>query len=113
MLSQEGMGIIEAAVEQERRESAYRVQPLNTSVVYKNGKFCDSNYSVMAGLEPIEVMQAALTPEEFVGFLKGNVIKYSMRARHKQGKSAKKDIAKAKRYAEWLVKLDLKMPIKP
>ncbi len=108
MLSQEGMEIIEAAVEQERRESAYRVQPLNANNVYKNGKFCGS---AMTDLGTIEVIQAALTPEEFVGFLKGNFIKYSIRAGRKQGKSAKKDAAKAKRCAEWLVKLDFKMPI--
>jgi hypothetical protein len=31
------------------------------------------------------VMEAVLTPEEFRGFLKGNIIKYSMRAGRKDG----------------------------
>lgn len=30
-------------------------------------------------MQPWEVMQSLLTPEEFRGFLKGNVIKYAMR----------------------------------
>ena len=35
-------------------------------------------------MQPWDVMQAVLTPEEFRGFLKGNVIKYAMR----QGKKS-------------------------
>lgn len=30
-------------------------------------------------VQPWEVMAAILTPEEFIGYLKGNIIKYSMR----------------------------------
>ena len=48
------------------------------------------------GMQPWAVMQAVLTPEEFRGFLKGNVIKYAMR----QGKKADSDDSgKAKHYA--------------
>lgn len=36
-------------------------------------------------IQPWAVMEAVLTPEEFRGFLKGNIIKYSMRAGRKQG----------------------------
>ena len=65
-------------------------------------KFYDDHYAAMAGLEPIELMQLVLSREEFTGFLKGNIIKYTMRAGHKQGEAAEKDIAKAKRYTQWL-----------
>lgn len=65
-------------------------------------KFYDAHYAAMAGLEPIELMQLVMSREEFTGFLKGNIIKYTMRAGHKQGEAAEKDIAKAKRYAQWL-----------
>ena len=34
-------------------------------------------------MQPWSVMEAVLTPEEFVGFLKGNIIKYAMRQGHK------------------------------
>jgi hypothetical protein len=48
------------------------------------------------GMQPWAVMEAVLTPEEFRGFLKGNVIKYAMR----QGKKADSDDTnKAKHYA--------------
>ncbi len=73
----------------------------------------DEHYASMVGLEPIELMQLVLSPAEFIGFLKGNIIKYTLRAGKKQGEAAEKDVAKAKRYIEWLMKLGYKMPINP
>ena len=46
-------------------------------------------------IQPWAVMEAVLTPEEFRGFLKGNIIKYSMRAGRKEGSN---DAAKAIHY---------------
>lgn len=69
-----------------------------------NTKYYDEHYASMVGLEPIELMQLVLSPAEVIGFLKGNIIKYSMRAGKKQGEAAEKDVAKAKRYTEWLRK---------
>ncbi len=37
----------------------------------------------LRGVECIDVIRAMLTPEEYRGFLKGNVIKYDFRAGHK------------------------------
>jgi hypothetical protein len=76
-------------------------------------KHYDEHYASMVGLEPIELMQLVLSYDEFIGFLKGNIIKYTLRAGKKQGEAAEKDVAKAKRYTEWLVKLGYKMPINP
>jgi len=46
-------------------------------------------------IQPWAVMESVLTPEEFRGFLKGSIIKYSLR----QGKKAGSDDAgKAKHY---------------
>lgn len=53
-----------------------------------------SHYKDMA-VQPWDVMQDVLTHEEFVGFLKGNVIKYSMRQGKKEGTD---DGAKAMHY---------------
>jgi hypothetical protein len=47
--------------------------------------------------EAIKVIQHTLTPEEFRGFIKGNVLKYTMRAGKKAGTPGVKDMAKA----EW------------
>lgn len=53
-------------------------------------------------VEPIELMQSILTPEEFKGFLKGNAIKYAFRAGRKEGESAEKDKTKFYVYSQWL-----------
>lgn len=37
------------------------------------------------GIECIDAIKAALTPEEFAGYCKGNLMKYSWRERHKGG----------------------------
>lgn len=52
-------------------------------------------------IQPIEVMQSVLTHEEFLGFLKGNILKYSARAGTKNGESSEKDLNKAKQYSLW------------
>lgn len=53
-------------------------------------------------VEPIELMQSLLTPEEFSGFLKGNLIKYAFRAGRKAGETAEKDRTKFLVYSQWL-----------
>lgn len=54
-------------------------------------------------MQPWDVMQAVLTPEEFRGFLKGNVIKYAMRQGKKDGTD---DAGKAQHYAQKLAEID-------
>jgi len=51
------------------------------------------------GIETIDFIRAKLTPEEFRGFCKGNVIKYLSRAEHKGGDE---DYKKAAVYLGWL-----------
>lgn len=53
-----------------------------------------------AEIEPIEIMQMYLSPEEFRGFLLGNVIKYTLRAKFKGLPLV--DLEKARQYAAWL-----------
>ena len=53
-----------------------------------------NHYKEMA-IQPWAVMEAVLTHEEFVGYLKGNVIKYAMRAGRKDGSD---DAGKAHHY---------------
>ena len=57
-----------------------------------------SHYKDMP-MQPWDVMQAVLTPEEFRGYLKGCVIKYAMRAGRKDGSD---DAGKAQHYAQKL-----------
>lgn len=56
----------------------------------------------MGAVQPIELMLNALTREEFIGFLKGNMIKYAFRAGRKAGEAEGKDRNKYLTYAEWL-----------
>lgn len=51
-------------------------------------------------IEVIDMIRASLTPEEFDGFCKGNILKYTMRERYKGGTQ---DLEKAKKYMEWLI----------
>ena len=50
-------------------------------------------------VQPLDVMEAVLSHDEFVGFLKGNIIKYSLRAGRKDGSD---DAGKAKHYLQKL-----------
>lgn len=50
------------------------------------------------GVQPWAVMESVLTREEFIGFLKGNIIKYSMR----NGKKGEFDAGKCHHYRQKL-----------
>lgn len=65
----------------------------------KEAENYDKHYANTAH-QPIEVMQANMTRDEFVGFLKGNIIKYVCRLGKKDEPA--KEAAKIRRYAEWL-----------
>lgn len=56
----------------------------------------------MGAVQPIELMLNVLSNEEFIGFLKGNMIKYAFRAGRKAGESAEKDRNKFLVYSQWL-----------
>lgn len=56
-----------------------------------------SHYKDMA-VQPWAVMESVLTTEEFIGFLKGNIIKYAMR----QGRKDSDDAGKLKHYQQKL-----------
>lgn len=51
------------------------------------------------GVECIQAIRAALTPDEYRGYLKGNCIKYVWRERHKNGLQ---DVEKLGWYAQEL-----------
>ena len=62
------------------------------------------DYYKSNGLSPMDAFEKGLlSKEEFIGFIKGNVIKYSVRAGKKD--DAVKDIDKAIDYLEWLKKV--------
>ena len=65
----------------------------------KSSKFYDAHYVSLH--QPVETMQANMSPEAFQGFLRGNIIKYACRMGKKD--AAEKEAQKICRYAEWLL----------
>ena len=56
------------------------------------------------GLETIELIQQSMSEEEFKGYLKGNILKYVSRYRHKHPVEPKKDLLKAEWYLQRLLR---------
>lgn len=54
-------------------------------------------------IQPIELMQDVMTPEQLKGFLRGNIMKYALRLGHKDDEV--KEAEKIKAYASMLVDL--------
>ncbi len=58
-----------------------------------------SHYCI-GGMETIDYIESRLTPQEYKGFLKGNILKYMSRANFKE--SEKQDLQKAHEYSTML-----------
>lgn len=65
----------------------------------KNDATSPDHYK-QGGLEVIDIWRAKLSTEELVGFFKGNVLKYVMRAEQKNGLE---DYRKAAVYLNWII----------
>lgn len=59
------------------------------------------HYDTFPGQQSIDIIQAAMTPEEFAGFLKGNFLKYRLRAGEKD--ALQQDIDKSNWYRNKLI----------
>ena len=68
--------------------------------VKSDGTAVTQKHYQIAAIEPIEIMQMYLTPEQFQGYLRGNALKYLLRVGHKD--ESKKEIDKAFQYIKWL-----------
>lgn len=77
------------------------IPPSDTPDVPQGHPRKSSHYQLTL-LQPLEIMQRTMTKEEFIGFLKGNIIKYSIRGGHKEGESPEKDSTKVNTYHRWL-----------
>ena len=58
------------------------------------------NHYTHGSIECIDAIEAALGPEGFMAFLRGNIIKYNWRCKHKHGLE---DIEKARWYVNKLI----------
>jgi hypothetical protein len=71
----------------------------------------EQGYYEKSAMQPLEVMQAIMTEEQFKGFLLGNCIKYCMRKNYKGQHDS--DEYKARQYAYWLELADMGQTINP
>lgn len=91
--------------------SAINIQFKKDEIEYKEeteesfSELIASHYKTLA-IEPLEVMRGMMTKIEYKGFLKGNIIKYSIRQGNKKGESAEKDAAKCREYIRLLSELE-------
>ena len=66
-----------------------------------SGPTSPKHYELFDGLkETLDLIEDRLSPEAYAGHLEGNVIKYLMRHKHKNGLE---DLKKAQHYLEWLI----------
>ena len=59
-------------------------------------------------MQPIDFMESSFTPDEYRGYLKGQIIKYISRFRYKGSPIA--DLAKAQTYLAWLIEFEETRP---
>ena len=62
------------------------------------------NYYDIGGIPTFDVLEAKLTHEQYKGFLLGNIIKYSLRANHKEQFDS--DVKKIETYSRVLQALN-------
>ena len=79
-----------------QQNAAARTEDIPT----EDGTAARATHYLACPIQPIDLIQYTLTKEELTGFLKGNIIKYSLRAGHKG--DPEKDKAKALQYKKWL-----------
>ena len=75
----------------------YKFDPVHKPEHYNNG-----------GMECIEAIQGMLTHDEYIGYLRGNALKYQWRFRYK--KKPIEDLRKARWYEERLITYMLEYP---
>jgi hypothetical protein len=68
----------------------------------KSNKRIEKHYELWPGTQALDVMKATLSHEEFIGFLKGNILKYQLRMGNKESEPSEKDLQKINTYKQIL-----------
>ena len=100
-----GEGPSDQPVVSECKDGVCPVPWLTTTpaVVPVNDVVNQPDHYTMASIECIEAIEAQLTPDEFRGYMKGNIAKYVWRERHK---GSTESLKKAAWYLDRLIKFD-------
>jgi hypothetical protein len=75
------------------------VEP-DVEVYFESDLIDNQIHYTVNGIQPIQIMKANMTKEGYRGFLEGNILKYPLRYKHKNGLE---DLKKAKTYLTWLI----------
>lgn len=70
-------------------------------IVENPSGIANPDYYQVTTEQPIQIMREIMSQDEFIGFLWGNIIKYSMRMKRKDNPIS--EAKKIKQYATWLV----------
>ena len=62
----------------------------------------EEHYELWDGTDALDIMAATLSYHEYIGFLKGNILKYQLRLGKKEGESVEKDLQKIETYKQIL-----------
>lgn len=75
---------------------------LGAEYKHRNPTPTPNDYYKVGGIEVIDYVKAKLTPEQYKGYLIGNIYKYSGRCQYKG--EYQKDVVKLAQYTNWLLK---------
>ena len=93
--------IAEEYVSMPRLKGANIESPIMSSIpLIDHNMIVDQEHYINNNIQPIEIMKANFTKEEYRGFLLGNIVKYPLRYKDKNGLE---DLKKTHTYITWLI----------
>lgn len=84
----------------DKASSNSEIDSIGMNVNSVSGLAKDQKHYQFADVQPIEIMQMYLSRDELIGWLKGNILKYTLRMGHKDSVCIEAD--KINQYATWL-----------
>lgn len=93
--------IAEEYVSMPRLKGANIEAPIMSSIPLSDNMVVDQEHYTNRAIQPIEIMKANFTKEEYRGFLLGNIVKYPLRYKDKNGL---RDLKTTYTYLTWLIK---------
>lgn len=95
-------GMTEEDIKKGFDEILKEFQKEETDVLENSDNIDNPQHYKLNGLdiESIDVVRSVLGKEKFIGFCKGNILKYLIREENKNGLE---DVKKAQKYIDWLV----------
>ena len=84
-----------------RHDCGINAKPTATMSRQENDTVASPAHYTQGGIECIDAMESAMPPDQFEGYLRGNILKYTWRYDRKNGLQ---DLEKARWYLDKLIK---------